>query len=283
MRLNTFRIGRLNPDYTGKVAVVTGAGSGIGRATAVELARLGAEVHLADVDDASVQEAAAQIQADGAVAHAHAVNVTDADAVQEMADRVYRASGRVDILHNNAGIAISGRTEELDLAAWRRVVEVNIMGVVHGIASFGPRMLRQDGGGHIINTASAAGLTPVPGLVPYAMSKHAVVGLTESLNAEWSPQGVYVSALCPGIVNTPIARSVAAGAQPDQSARVLRMYEKLGATPESVAAAVVTIIEKRILIRPVPRTQVVPEWWLRRLHPSAAQPTARLKQRFFGT
>lgn len=267
-------------DFDRKVAVITGAASGIGRATAILLAQRGARVHVVDLNGAGADAVAEEIAAAGGTATAHAVDVAAADAVAALADAVHAAEGRVDVLHNNAGIAASGPTETLALDVWRRVVEINVMGVVHGIHAFGPRMLAA-GRGHIVNTASAAGLTAVPGLVPYAMSKHAIVGLTESLNAEWSPRGVRVSALCPGLVNTPIATSVAAGAADGQSAKVLRMYECFGAKPEDVATAVVGILERRTLIATVPRAQVLPEWWLRRLHPAWAQPAARLKQRLF--
>lgn len=273
---------RRRPDYTGQVMVVTGAGSGIGRATAHTLAALGATVHVADLDGHQAEETAKAIVAGGGTAVSHRVDVSDQAAVEKLRDTIYADYGKVDVLINNAGIAVSGHAETFDVAVWRKVIDVNVMGVIHGVTAFGPRML-DAGRGHIINTASAAGLTPVPGLVPYATSKHAVIGLTESLNAEWSPRGVRVSAVCPGIVNTPIAQAVAAGAKTGDAGRVARMYERFGVTPESVAAAFVDVIEHKTMIRLVPRAQVAPEWWLRRLHPPLAAPSARLKQKMFGS
>jgi NAD(P)-dependent dehydrogenase (short-subunit alcohol dehydrogenase family) len=267
----------------GKVAVVTGAGSGIGRATAQRLAREGAVVHAVDVGADAVAACAAEISGAGGVVTAHVVDVTDAAAVSALADAVYAASARVDVLFNNAGIGAAGPTEEIPLAVWRAIVEVNIMGVVHGVHAFGPRMLAQNGGGHIVNTASAAGLTPVPQLVAYATSKHAVVGLSESLNAEWSPRGVHVTALCPGIINTPITRAstLTPGAEASRE-KVVAFYERFGATADDVADAVIDALAKRPIIRTVPRSHVLPLWWLRRLTPRAAQWPSRLGQKLLG-
>lgn len=269
--------------FSQKIAVITGAGSGIGAATARRLAREGAHLHLADLSPEPLAAVVLDIERAGGRATAHTVDVTDAAAVAALADAVYAADGRVDILHNNAGIGHAGRTEQTPLEIWRSIMEVNVMGVVHGVHAFGPRMLTQGGGGHIVNTASAAGLTPVPMMVPYATSKHAVVGLSESLNAEWSKQGVRVTALCPGIINTPITRAATlTGDALGSRDRVVGFYERFGATPEDVADAVVKALQHGSLIRTVPRSHVVPLWSIRRLAPRAAQPLSRLGQKLLG-
>lgn len=194
----------------GKIAAVTGAGSGIGRATALRFAREGAIVHLADRHSDPVEAVADEIRATGARATACTVDVTDAEAVQTWADAVFDADGRVDVLYNNAGIGAAGPAESMDAETWRRIIEVNLIGVANGVCAFGPRMLEQSGGGHIVNTASLAGLVAMPGLTAYAASKHGVVGLSESLNAEWEKEGVRVTAICPGIIDTPMQDKVLA-------------------------------------------------------------------------
>lgn len=259
-------------DFTGKVAVVTGAGSGIGRSTALLLARLGATVHVADVDMDRAQAVTGEIVAVGGTAAAHAVDVTDPAAVDGLADTVYAQHGAVDVLHNNAGIGVGGPVADTTLDDWQQVIAVNLMGVVHGVHSFVPRMLGQGRPAHIVNTASMAGLVPVADMVPYATTKHAVVGLSESLNAELSGQGIHVSAICPGVISTNIvAASRMRGDLAQEQARVVRFYERFGASPDLVAEAVVDAIRRRKLIRTVPRWHVVPLWALRRISPRLGQ------------
>ena len=271
---------RSHVDFTGQVAVVTGAGSGIGRSTALLLARLGATVHAADIDEASAAAVSAEIVAAGGRATAHRVDVTDPAALEALAERVYAAESWVDVLHNNAGIGHGGPIEETTLEDWQRVVAVNLMGVIHGVHFFVPRMLRQGRPAHIVNTASLAGLVAVPELVPYATTKHAVVGLSESLNAELAPRGIHVSAICPGIINTPIvAKADMRGELAQQRDRVIRFYERFGSSPDVVAEAVVDAIHRKRLIRTVPRHHVALSWGLRRLSPRAGQVLARATAR----
>ncbi|MCT7365846.1 hypothetical protein A7G45_23570 [Mycolicibacterium llatzerense] len=266
-------------DFSGKVAVVTGAGSGIGRATAILLAELGAKVHVVDIDDERAQNVASEIKVAGGRAVWHVVDATDSTAVELLADAVFTEDGRVDVLHNNAGIAAMGAVEETPLQTWRRLVELNLMGVVHGVHAFVPRMLAQ-GEGHIVNTASAAGLAPVPGMVPYATTKHAVVGLSESLNAELSRRGVYVTALCPGTINTAILdATIYSDALVGARDHLDKRASQLAASPDKVAAAVVDAIVRRQLICTVPNIQVRPIWLLWRISPVLVQPLSRLMKR----
>lgn len=264
--------------FAGKVAVVTGAGSGIGRSTAMLLARLGAIVHVADI--ANAEGVVGEIVAAGGQAAAHSVDVTDASAVEALAERVYESGGACDILHNNAGIGVGGAVEEIPLEDWRRVVEVNLMGVVHGVHHFLPRMLAQGRGAHIVNTASMAGLVPAPSLVPYCMTKFGVVGLSETLNAELSPRGIHVTAICPGLINTPIVASARmSGDIASRRARMIEFYRRRGVSPDVVADAVVDAIRRKQIIRTVPRSHVVPVWALHRISARTAAPLTRLANR----
>jgi NAD(P)-dependent dehydrogenase (short-subunit alcohol dehydrogenase family) len=189
--------------FADKAAIVTGGASGIGRALGQELARRGARVVLADINGQSAQAAADAMTTAGGRARAAALDVRDADAVQRLVTETAATDGRLDYMFNNAGIALAGKTRDMTLADWNRLIDVNLRGVVHGVVAAYPVMIAQ-GFGHIVNTASAAGITPTPGLTGYATTKHAVVGLSTSLRGEAARHGVRVSVLCPGLIDTPI-------------------------------------------------------------------------------
>ncbi|MEU5862453.1 SDR family oxidoreductase [Nonomuraea sp. NPDC047529] len=181
-----------------KVALVTGGASGIGRAVARELRRRGVAVVIADVDEKAGERAAADLGLEFA-----RLDVTDAEAVTALVTRVRAERGRLDFMFNNAGIAVGGVTRELTLDHWNRTIDVNLRGVVHGVRAAYPVMADQ-GFGHIVNTASLAGLVPAPLMLPYTASKHAVVGLSLALRAEAAAYGVRVNVVCPGFVDTPL-------------------------------------------------------------------------------
>ncbi|MBV8350507.1 MAG: SDR family oxidoreductase, partial [Mycolicibacterium sp.] len=190
-----------NINLTGKIAVITGAGSGIGAATAQLLAQHGAKVHVADINADAAAAVASEI---GSGATDHKVDVSRPEEVEALAKAVYDADGRVDILHNNAGIGHGGGIEDTTVEDWQRVIGVNLLGVAYGVQAFVPRMLKQGRGASVINTASLAGINPAAKMVPYCTSKFGVVGMTESLNAELSKRGIHFSAICPGIIDTNI-------------------------------------------------------------------------------
>jgi NAD(P)-dependent dehydrogenase (short-subunit alcohol dehydrogenase family) len=189
--------------YKGAVAIVTGGASGIGRALGEALARRGALVVLADLQVELAQEVVACIRAAGGQAIAEQLDVTDFHATRRLVQDTCSSHGRLDYLFNNAGIGIGGEVRLYELEDWNRVLDVNLRGVIHGIQAAYPIMLRQ-GFGHIVNTASMAGLMPTPLAVGYGATKHAVVGLSTSLRVEAALAGVRVSVLCPGVIRTPV-------------------------------------------------------------------------------
>jgi NAD(P)-dependent dehydrogenase (short-subunit alcohol dehydrogenase family) len=187
-----------------RIAIITGAASGIGRALASALVTRGDTVVVADIDGAGAERAAGELARRGPGTATPAVlDVRDAEAVRTLVDQVRDQHGRLDVMVNNAGIGVGGDAGELTLAHWERVIDVNLRGVVHGVHAAYPVMIAQRSG-HIVNTASLAGLVPAPLLTPYAMTKHAVVGLSLSLRTEAAAHGVRVTAVCPGVVDTPI-------------------------------------------------------------------------------
>jgi len=196
--------------FAGQAAIVTGGGSGIGAALVSALAARGACVVVVDIDEAGAASVAERVRSAGGKASAAGLDVRDAAAVADLVSQVAGERGGLGLMFNNAGIAVGGLVEELTLDHWNRVIDVNLRGVVHGVHAAYPVMLRQ-GYGHIVNTASLAGLVPGPGLAPYAAAKHAVVGLSLSLRAEGASRGIRVSAVCPGFVDTPLLGKVNEG------------------------------------------------------------------------
>ncbi len=178
-------------NLSGQVAVVTGAGSGIGRASALALARSGARVHAADIDRESAGRAVDEIRGRGGHGVAYALDVADAAAVEAFAASVFESEGAVDVLHNNAGIGHAANVEATTVEDWQRVISVNLLGVAYGVQAFVPRMLAQGRPASVVNTASMAGLVPSAKMAPYVASKYGVVGLTEALNAELSKRGIH--------------------------------------------------------------------------------------------
>lgn len=191
----------------GKHAIVTGAGSGIGAALCRALDLAGAHVLCTDVDGDAAERTASSLSSR---ARASCLDVTDPGAVQAAVDDVVGRCGRLDLMFNNAGIVWGGDTELLTLDQWNTIIDINIRGVVHGVAAAYPQMLRQ-GHGHIVNTASMAGLTAAGQVTSYVATKHAVVGLSMALRSEAVPRGVGVLVVCPAAVETPILDKGAVG------------------------------------------------------------------------
>jgi NAD(P)-dependent dehydrogenase (short-subunit alcohol dehydrogenase family) len=194
-------------DLTGKVAVITGGASGIGLETGRQLADRGARVVLADIEPTALDQAVATLGDQGCEVIGIPCDVADRDAVEALADRAFDAMGAVDIVFNNAGIAVGGPTVEMSHDDWRWVIDVDLWGPIHGVEAFVPRMIEQGRGGHLLFTASFAGLVPNEGLGPYCVAKYGVVALAEVLHRELRPHGIGTSVLCPMRVETNIGSS----------------------------------------------------------------------------
>jgi NAD(P)-dependent dehydrogenase (short-subunit alcohol dehydrogenase family) len=193
----------------GRVAVVTGAASGIGLALAERFAAEGMKVVMADIEAAALESAAAAVRAKAPALHAVRVDVSRAEDVERLARETYAAFGAAHVVCNNAGVAVIGAVHEHSLADWQWVIGVNLWGVIHGVRAFVPRMLAGGDEGHIVNTASMAGLSTAPFMSVYDVTKHGVVALSESMFKEFEATGapIGVSVVCPGLINTSIMRS----------------------------------------------------------------------------
>ncbi len=234
--------------FAGQQAIVTGAGSGIGAALCRTLANAGASVVCTDIDGDAAERTAATL---GAAARSARLDVTDAAAVQSAVDEVVERTGRLDLMFNNAGIVWGGDTELLTLEQWNAIIDVNICGVVHGIAAAYPVMLKQ-GHGHIVNTASMAGLTPAGQITSYVMTKHAVVGLSLALRSEAISRGVGVLVVCPSAVETPILDKGAVGGFVGRDYFLQGQGVKTAYDPDQLARDTLRAIErnKAILVKP---------------------------------
>ncbi len=255
------------------VAIITGAASGIGKALAELLAARGCQVVLADIDGDDVEIVAKQIRDRGGRGSARTIDVTDPTAVHGLVSETFTNFGRLDYLFNNAGIGVSGEVADYTIDSWRRIIDVNILGVVHGIHAAYPVMSAQ-GFGHIINTASMAGLTTCPGLTSYAATKHAVVGLSRAMRVEAAARGVRVSVLCPGVIDTPIIEGGKHGIfllpMPEAQQRALarRLFKQF--RPMEVtkfARKVLDQVARNRAIIVVPRWYRL-LWWVERLSPT---------------
>jgi NAD(P)-dependent dehydrogenase (short-subunit alcohol dehydrogenase family) len=196
-------------EFKDKVAVVTGAASGIGFALADRLASVGMKIVLSDVEQSALEHAERTLKTKGAPTLLVPTDVSKADDVEQLADKAFSTFGAVHVLCNNAGVGMGGLIWENSLDDWRWVFGVNVWGVIHGIRSFVPRMIAQDSEGHIVNTASVAGLIASPYIGVYQATKHAVVSMTETLRLDLEATGskLRASVLCPGFVQTRIADS----------------------------------------------------------------------------
>jgi NAD(P)-dependent dehydrogenase (short-subunit alcohol dehydrogenase family) len=265
-------------NLSGKTAVVTGAGSGIGRETALAFARRGANLALCDIDASGLAAVAADARALGREVSTHVVDVADREQMRAFAAAVHERVEAVDIVLNNAGVGLAGGLLDTALDDWQWIIGINLMGVVHGCHLFLPPMVRRRRGGHVVNVASAAGYAASDLLVAYAATKFAVVGLSEALRAELRPHGIDVTAICPGIINTSIVRAakmVGPHATPEARQRMIDAYARRNYGPERVAENILRAMQRNRAVAPIS-----PEAWalyyLKRFAPWALGPLARL-------
>ncbi|MET7882586.1 SDR family oxidoreductase [Streptomyces avermitilis] len=243
--------------FGGQLVLVTGAGSGIGRATAYAFAEAGARVVAVDRDAEGAARTAEMSRLIGAPdAWAETVDVSDEQAMEKLAEKVATEYGVVDVLVNNAGIGLSGSFFDTTAEDWRKVLDVNLWGVIHGCRLFGKQMSERGQGGHIVNTASAAAYQPSKALPAYSTSKAAVLMLSECLRAELAGQGIGVSAICPGFVHTNITSTahfagVVAEEEKRRQKRTARLYRLRGYPPEKVADAVLRAVVRNQAVVPV--------------------------------
>jgi NAD(P)-dependent dehydrogenase (short-subunit alcohol dehydrogenase family)/pimeloyl-ACP methyl ester carboxylesterase len=250
------QVGRPRETFGDTLVSVTGAGSGIGRETALAFAKEGAELIVSDIDEAGAKDTAAQIAARGGIAHAYTLDVSDADAVERFADEICAAHGLPDIVVNNAGVGQAGRFLDTPPEQWDRVLDINLGGVVNGSRAFARRLVERGTGGHIVNVASMAAYAPLHSMNAYCTSKAAVYMFSDCLRAELDDAGVGLTTICPGVIDTNIAHTTRFDAPPamaKQLAARRAQAEKLFAlrryAPDKVAKAIVSSVRKNTAIR----------------------------------
>lgn len=250
--------------------VVTGAGSGLGAALCDDLAARGARVVAADLDLASAQRTAARC---GPGVHAVACDVADLAAVERLADEADRLLGGVDLVVNNAGVAVVGQVGEVPIPDWRWVIDVNLWGVIHGCHVFVPR-LRAQRSGHVLNVASAAGVLSMPQMAPYNVTKAAVVALSETLYAEVAGDGVGVTVLCPSFFPTNLCRAERTSVDEKLRRAANRLVDKGTWTAAEIARAALAAVDAGAL-HVTPQLDVRWAWRLKRLAPTTFQRVSR--------
>lgn len=268
-------------EVAGALALVTGAGGGIGRATAVQLARDGARtVVVVDRDAAAANETADAVRRSGGQAAVYKVDVTDEPAMNMLAEQVNADHGVIDILINNAGIGMAGRFLETTAKHWDTILAVNLRGVLNGSRAFAEQMVERGQGGTIVNVSSASAYLPSKSMIAYTTTKAAVLAFSEALRADLADEGITVTAVCPGFVNTDIAKNTTyAGMTAEQQQRAQvraeAAYRRRNYTPEATAAAIVKAVKTGPPVLPIaPESRL--GYAMRRISPTAIRALARL-------
>ncbi|MCU0821114.1 MAG: SDR family oxidoreductase [Spirochaetes bacterium] len=256
--------------FNGGVAIVTGGASGIGKSLGKALASRGCTVVLADINGLQAKKTAEEIRAEGGRAWPAELDVTDFNAVKAVVNDTINKYGRLDYIFNNAGIGINGKFQDFETKDWERCININLRGVIHGVRAAFPVMEKQ-GFGHIINTASTAGIFPWPTSIAYTTVKHAVVGLSTALRAELAHTGVRISVLCPGTIQTPLIEQGGRDGRwvgPHSEEKVVELFNGSGAmNPDKFAEKALKQIAKNKPVMVIPSGYKI-LWWMYRLSPS---------------
>lgn len=235
-------------DVRGKRCLVTGAASGIGRATAIAAAGRGAELFLTDRNGEGLERVATEIrEAGGSVAHFATVDLVDHEAVVAFAAEVHAIAPSMDVVMNIAGISTWGKIEQLEHEHWRRTIDIDLMGPISVLECFVPPMIEARRGGHVVNVSSVAGLFGLPWHAPYSAAKFGLRGVSEVLRFDLRKNRIGVSLVCPGAVKTPLVGTVdIVGVDRDnpKMRKLIALFERRAVTPESVAEKIIEAIEK---------------------------------------
>jgi NAD(P)-dependent dehydrogenase (short-subunit alcohol dehydrogenase family) len=250
--------------FPNKRVVITGAGSGLGRALSLEFARLGWKIGIVDINDAGSEETLKRVEQAGGEGEAFHADVTDPIAIKGMADHFFSQWNGVDILVNNAGIAIGGAVGDVPLEQWNTIFDVNFWGMLYGCHEFIPRMKAQ-GGGHIMNTASAAGLLCLTNMGPYSVTKAAVISLCETLRVEVAPYNIGITAACPMFFNTGLLDDMKS--TDPWISEVAKTAFEVGHSADKIAKKLVKSVAKNKLYA-VPMFYGKALWWNKRLTPN---------------
>jgi NAD(P)-dependent dehydrogenase (short-subunit alcohol dehydrogenase family) len=255
----------------GKRCLITGAASGIGRATAFAAAVEGAQLFLTDIDGERLDAVADELRAAGAIVGAAVpADVADHESVVALAAEIHAAHGSMDVVMNIAGISTWGRIEQLEHRHWRRTIDVNLMGPIHVLEEFVPPMIAAGRGGHVVNVSSAAGLFGLPWHAPYSASKFGLRGVSEVLRFDLRRHRIGVSLVCPGAVKTPLVGTVdIVGVDRDSPAvkKLVDRFERHAEQPEHVAAKIVEGIERNRYMVFTSRDIRVGYWFQRKFAP----------------
>ncbi|MFD6513125.1 SDR family oxidoreductase [Rhodococcus sp. NPDC060176] len=255
----------------GKKCLITGAGSGIGRATALRASEAGAELFLTDINDLGLEETVAMVGAGGGtVSMAKALDISDYDEVVKFGTEIHTQFSPMDVVMNIAGISAWGTIENLEHRHWKSMVDVNLMGPIHVMETFVPPMIRAGKGGHLVNVSSAAGLLALPWHAAYSASKFGLRGVSEVLRFDLKRHGIGVSLVVPGGVKTPLVGTVEIAGIDRDDPRVKKLthrFEKRAVSPEKVASCIVRGIEKNKYLVYTSNDIRFGYWWARKFAP----------------